>query len=770
MRVRQLLRSLFRDPLNTSVIIISISIGMACLNPLILFIKQELSTDNFQTNADRIYLLKCDDPFNKGSKMFSTRLGGAEYMKANFSHVEDFCRIKRTGASKVVADGQTYYENPVVYEASANFFSFFSYDLLTNNPASVLETKSDIVISDELAAKYFGNPLPIGKTITLVSGNKKSDYVIKSVFRKPNVNTQLRFDMVKLANESERFAFLLLKEKSDPADLEKIFAEQKEKIPNINDGTAGQYYLESFRKAYFDTTKHDLLGPIRDKSDLWIAMIIGIMIISVASFNYLGLINNKLLDKSQEFYIRRINGSSKANLVVEFMTGSLIILLVAFALSFEIMSLILPFFNELVSSDIDIVYFLQADQLLFMATLIVFLLLITLMFSLRKINNQLLSLKCNVSVNDQGKIIQIPVFNIIQIAVTLTLLVCSLTIIKQMKYISGKEIGLDKEVVEIKLPFQYADKATVFREEILKNPAVALVSVTPASPLLEHMLVSFHYTDNGIEKQYTPSIFRGDENFITTLGIKLLAGRNFSGNSSSDKNNCIINESFTLKFPGQDLIGTKLPGYNDLTIIGIVRDFHYSSLKDLIEPGIITFDNTGNHLLVKPFANKSTSLKQVITQTWQKLIPDYTPDIESVNERFEWYHRGNKNYAKLIGSCCFISLFLSMMGLFAISFSSSRKRTKETGIRKINGATILQVMSLLNKDFIKWVVIAFIIATPVAYIIMNKWLQNFAYKTRLSWWIFASAGIIAIGIALITVSWQSYRAAALNPVESLRYE
>jgi putative ABC transport system permease protein len=405
-----------------------------------------------------------------------------------------------------------------------------------------------------------------------------------------------------------------------------------------------------------------------------------------------------------------------------------------------------------------------------MAGLVVFLLLITLLFSLGRINNQIISLTRNVWVDNQGKIIQIPVFNIFQLTVTLILLVCSFIIIKQMNYITNKDIGLDKEVVEVKLPFQYNDKAIVFKEEILKDPAVALVSVTPASPLLEYGMALFHYIENGEEKQYSPSIFSGDENFISTLGIKLIDGRNFSGNSASDKNNCIINESFVRKFSGQNLIGTKLPGDNDLTIIGIVKDFHYSSLKNEIAPGIITFDNTGNHLLVKPSASQLSILKQTIRETWQKLIPDYPLNIESVSERFEWYHRENTNYAKLIGSCCLISLFLSMIGLFAISFSSSKKRTKEIGIRKINGATILEVMSLLNKDFIKWVVIAFVIATPIAWYIMHTWLQNFAYKTELSWWIFAFVGMIALGIALITVSSQSLRAATKNPVESLRYE
>ncbi|HEY5124335.1 MAG TPA: ABC transporter permease, partial [Ignavibacteria bacterium] len=431
MILRQLLRSILRDPLNTSVIIISIALGLACINPLVLFINRELRTDNFQKNSDRIYLLKCDDPFNKGSKMFSVRLGAAEYMKANFSQVEDFCRIKRTGASKVIAKGQTYSDNPVVYETSANFFDFFSYELLTNNPNSVLETKKDMVISDELALKYFGNSLPVGQIITLINGNTKSDYIIKGIFKKPRVNTQLDFDMVKYASESERFAFLLLKKNTDPAELENIFEQDKEKIPNINDGTTGRYYLESFKQAYFDTAQTAPLGPIRDKSDLWIALIIGIMIISVASFNYLGLINNKLLHKSQEFYVRRINGGSRVSLIADFMIESLLILIVAFVLSFEIMAWILPFFNELVDLNIEFRSFFQADQLLIMAGLIVFLLLITFLFSLSKINTQTISLKRNFRINNRGKIIQIPVFNIIQLAVTLILLVCSLTIIKQ---------------------------------------------------------------------------------------------------------------------------------------------------------------------------------------------------------------------------------------------------------------------------------------------------------------------------------------------------
>jgi putative ABC transport system permease protein len=254
------------------------------------------------------------------------------------------------------------------------------------------------------------------------------------------------------------------------------------------------------------------------------------------------------------------------------------------------------------------------------------------------------------------------------------------------------------------------------------------------------------------------------------VGIQLVKGEGFSGNPLADKDKCLINESLAKQFPNQDLIGKELPGMESYSVLGIVKDFHYSSLKSAIEPGIITFSNKGGHLMVKASENQLQNAQDAIEKTWAKLIPDLPLNTESIGDRFEWFHRENKNYIRLIGACCIISIFLSMIGLFAISFQTSRFRTKEIGIRKVNGAKIWQVMLMLNMDFVKWVAIAFVIATPISYFVMNKWLQNFAYRTQLSWWVFALAGLLALAIALLTVSWQCWLAARRNPVEALRYE
>jgi putative ABC transport system permease protein len=452
------------------------------------------------------------------------------------------------------------------------------------------------------------------------------------------------------------------------------------------------------------------------------------------------------------------------------MIENLIIIAIAFAISLEVISWIIPFFNDLTESQIDVTYFTRPDSFLFMSYVVVLLLFATLIFSVNKLKKQKISSASKVMIDKEGKIIKIPAFTIFQLIVTIVLLICSITILKQINYISRKDIGINKEVIEVKIPSVYESQTRIFKENLLRYPTVASISVTTASPLLEWIQTSFKYTENGEEKQYSPKIFRGDESFIRTLGISLTDGRDFSGNIESDKNSCIINKSLAEYFSGRNLIGEKLPGYEKRTVIGIVKDFNCSGAKDPVSPGVIVFDNTGNHLLVMPVLGKAQAVKNSISDIWQVLIPDFPLNIESVRERYDWYHKKETNFARLIVSCCLISMFLSMIGLFAISFHSSRKRTIEIGIRKINGATVFGVISLLNRDFFRWIIIAFVPASFIAWYIINKWLQSFAYRIELNLWIFALAGLLTVTITFLTISWQSWRAATRNPVEALRCE
>ena len=763
-------RNIVKQKLNSGIIIISLTIGMACVNLIAMFISRELNTDAFQTSKDRIYALNCDDPWIKGAKMYYCRYGSAEFMKANFAQAEDFCRINSAAALKIVVHNETFIDQTKIIAASKTFFEFFTYNLLTNNPKTVLTTGNDLVISEELAKKYFGTADAVGQIITLVNRNNEEKMVITGIFRKPVEKSQISFDMVRLIKEQDGRCYLRLTRDADPKELERLFEASKTVIPVINTGTPGQYYLVPFRDAYFDTSRGWAVEASRDKRDLWIALVIALMIIGIASFNYLGLINNILLEKNKEYVVRMINGSSKSGIILNFMTENLIIIGISFVLSWFLMLWAAPFFNMLTAADITPGFVLQIKQILILCGVVVLLLLITFFFALYRIRSNVNINILKSTVQLTGKRFRLPAFNIFQMASSIVLIICSMVILKQINYVTNKPIGLDKHVIEIKIPGSLQKKTSVFKEELLKNPSIDQVSITGASPVLEHFLLLLKYEEDGVNKQYTPAGFSGDENFLSTLGIELIKGEDFSGNPAADKTKCLINETLARLFSDQNLLGKGLPGMENKIVTGIVKDFNYSDLKKIVEPGFISYDTSGSHLMVKAAENRVVQAKELITQIWGQLIPDYPVNMETIGERFEWLHRENRNYIWLIGSCCFISLFLSMIGLFAVSFQSSRSRTKEIGIRKINGARVTDILSMLNKDFVLWVAIAFVIAFPLAWYGMRRWLESFAYRTELSWWIFALAGLLALGIALLTVSWQSWRAATRNPVEALRYE
>ncbi len=743
--------------------------GIACTTMIGSFITRELQTDSFHAHKHLIYALKADDPWSPGKKMFHTRYGSAEFMKENFSEVDDYCRINHAPVHKISVNNHDYFDEPIIIATSGNFFDFFSYQLLYNHPESVLKTPEDIVISEKLAKKYFGSNSAIGQVITFTDREKEEQMIVKGVFKKPLENTQINFDMVRLINnEYDSRCFIKLSEHARPDAVEKFFAEHNKSIPIIHAGTPGSYTLGSIQNTYFNTSRRSPVEASRNKTDLWIALVIGLMILGVAAFNYLGLVKNKLTDRSEEIMVRRINGGRDASLIMDFMVEYLLLVGISFIPGLLLTVWVMPFFNELVNTQLTINYLFQLNQILLLSGIAIALLMLTLAFiwvHLKSHKNRPVS-----SMGKKTKRNQLPAFNIFQLAATVILLIGCITIFKQINFISEKPIGMDKQVIEVKIPWEYADKVNVIKEELTQNVSIQQASVTTASPVSDYYRLLLFFEQNGEKKQYSPAGFIGDENYVETLGIEVIEGQGFSGNPINNQHKVLINQSLAQMFSDENLLGKSMPGMEEKTVVGIVKDFHYSSLNSLVEPAYISFGNEGRNILVKAKEGRVEEAKAAINHIWGNIVPNYPPSMETIGERYEWLHRNNRNYVKLIVACCSVSLFLSMVGLFVISFHSSRYRTKEIGVRKVNGAKNWEVMALLNKDFVKWVIISFIFATPIAWFVMNKWLQNFAYKTEMSWWIFALAGVLALGIALLTVSWQSWKAATRNPVEALRCE
>lgn len=772
-QVQQIIQGLKRNRLNSSVIIISLALGMASFLLISVFTLRELNPESFNPDKQRIFALQSDNPFGavggSSTKMVHCRYGSAEYMKENFAEVESFCRIAHKSAKRIKVNRNYFYDQPIVLNASSNFFDFFNYTLLSRNEQSVLETENDIAISKELAIKYFGEEMPIGKPILISFKNEEIEFLVSGVFERPIAVTQINFDMVSLfVGKRDSRCYVKLDSPTSREKMEEEFEHLKDEIPIIKGDKPNQHSLLPMNEAYFSSMRGAKWENSRDKADLWIAAIVALLILGVAIFNYLILMKNNINDNTKTYTINRIHGASNKDLALMFMRETFAMMILAFGLGIVLLKLFLPYFNELLTTTIAESIFIQFDSLMLLVLLLGLVAAITYFYALAHIRTQLST--TNIKGSNRPTRTKINVLNVIQLTAMIILIISSSVIIKQIQFINNKEIGLDKNVRLIKIPQVYQNKTKAFKAELNTNPNVKDFALTTYSPLFGHMIILQNYNDNGVDKEYYPALFSGDENFIQTLGIKILEGENFSGNPEVDKRKCLINKSLAKLFPNKELIGKNMPGDPDKTIIGIVEDFHYSSLKRKVGPGYIEYRDEGPNILVKAKEGLENEVEASIIAVWEKLIPDYPANFEKLETRYKSRHNENENFIRLIGSGSLISIFLSMMGLFAISVDRSRKRTKEIGIRKVNGAKISEILIMLNTDFIKWVAIAFLIATPIAYYAMSKWLENFAYKTELTWWIFALAGIIALFIALITVSWQSFKAARRNPVEVLRYE
>jgi putative ABC transport system permease protein len=771
------IRNLKRNKINTAIITISLSLGFACLNLITTFLARELRTDNFHTDKNRIFSITSDDAFHSGNISYTFNDEAEEYIKTNFEQVEDVCTYTGFMTSNILVDKNNISDLFFIVASSPNFFDFFTYPLLVGNPKSVLESSNSIVISDKLAQKFFSHESPIGKTIEFKIYSTNYSFEIAGIFKKTNQNSQLNFDMVvKIQPTGFRKGYLKLANSSNAADVESLLKKYKSEIPITSGETQGQYYLQSMKDTYFDESRSHI-GVVENsesKSTIWIVACVGILIMALAMFNYLGIVNYNLLERSKNFSIYQLNGANKIQLVKTVLSEVFLLFTTSFLTSLVLLKWILPVFNHLINTSISYVYTFQLTNLVILLLVLLFAFVIVSFFVIYKLNSitgysALNGIKTNLK-------FQLPALNVFQLAVTILLIISSLIIVKQIHFINLHNIGIDKEVFDLSVPRDMSNKLGILKNKLNQFPSIESASIAESSVFGFTMLL-FHYYENGEERSFSPTIITADEDYIKTLGIKITLGQNFTSDPIENRYTCLINESMAKYLNRNEIIGSKLPVMEHITIVGVVEDFNYQNLRSFVSPAFIQWEGVNYHLLdiasnifIKTTDNKSEQALDDIKKVWKEVLPEVPFEYTTIGLQYQRLHAENNKTIQLVMLGCVTSILLSMMGLFAGVLQNSKFRTKEIGIRKVNGARISEVLIMLNKDFVKWVAIAFVIATPIAYYAMHKWLQNFAYKTELSWWIFALAGLLALGIALLTVSWQSWRAAVRNPVEALRYE
>ncbi|MFZ1289072.1 MAG: ABC transporter permease [Melioribacteraceae bacterium] len=797
------LRNLLNHKIYSIINIAGLAIGMACTILLALYVQNELSYDNYFKRLDSIYRVVGN------FKLSGNELKGvvspaifAQTCLEEIPEVEKTVRFRRNGDITIKKDKNIFTENDNCF-VDNSVFDMFNIKVLAGNPLTVLLQPNEIALSEKGAKKYFGSENPVGKTLLL---NNNTEYIVTAVFKNIPSNTHFYFDYflsmpslteskssIWLANNFQ--TYLLLKESADPQNVEKKFIEFVDKyigpeIERVMGRTLAEIKGQEGNAAYIlqpvkDIHLHsDLIAELGTNSDIkyvYIFSIIALFILIIACVNYMNISTARSATRAKEVGIRKVLGSDKKSLVKQFLTESFITTFFSLLISIGLIKILSPYFNNITGKEIPISFF-SNTFLLFSMLAILFVIGILAgsypSFILSKYQPiHVLKGKAKSSVKSGMLRSALVIF---QFTTSIILIVSTTVVMTQLKYIQNKKIGFDRNNILIaNNAYLLGDQIETFKNEMLKFGEVKKATISNFLPVPSGYNNSLIYMKGKNEEGISMQQWSVDYDYIETLNMKIIEGRNFSREFGSDKNAVIINQACAKQFAIANPIGQVMTKptniqrngeLRDYIIIGVVEDFNYESLRNTIAPIAIFLGNEPGMISFKIRTSDISGLIAKFNSVWDKFLPGQPFQYSFMDERFNNIYFAEERISKIFGTFATIAIFIGCLGLFSLSAFASEQKTKEIGIRKVLGASVYGIVSNLSIEFTKWVVIANIIAWPVAYFFMNKWLQDFAYRIDISWWIFALSGGIALVIALVTVSFQAIKAATANPVESLKYE
>jgi len=761
-------RHLSKNKLYTLVTIIGFAISLAFIILLGVYIKNELSVDNFQVNKDRIYRLENE------TLDFCPPI--ADDLINNFPEIESFTRILVSDAIISKTDGQKFKFDYLGVDAP--FFKIFSFPLLKGKKDDVLIAPNSIVLSKSLAIKLFGTTNVINREVFINSDHKFRVSGIMDNFPKNThfkhqdalVNIKAFKDLWGYKNIMKDYGwcsisiyFLAKSNTNLPSKAPEVLKQFKKSFWLYKEGRANIVEFVPLKQLYF-STKEGNGTKSNSKNLIFILSVIVMLILFLAIGNYINLTIAQANFRAKEIAIKKLVGSSKRSLFIQFIKESVLLCFMAVILALFLAKLAEPVFNSLLNTNLD----LNSNF-----TFLNFIILIGF-FSVIGIASGILpalriaSFKpieiVKGSFRKKSKSVYNNLFITFQYTITITLLVCSLLIIKQTYFLKNHNLGFNKDNI-VHLPYltDTNKKATV-KNTLQQISGVKSVSITWGSPIDGGSNQSFNHNGKPVSFQE----FSVDSSFFSVFGIKIKPTK-----VAYSKNGVYLNEK-ALKVLGFDSIPASFKiGDITLPILGVVNDFNFNDLKKNIGPIMIhqqQDESYASNIFIKINGTNSFETIKKIKAAYAVLVDNSPFDVTFVNDAInQWYSKEEKT-GKIIGYFTLLSFIISFMGILAMSTFYIQQRKKEISIRKVNGASIVQIFSLLNKNFLKWIGIAFIIAAPISWYFMHQWLENFAYKTKMSWWIFALAGLITFLIAFFTISWQGLKAAIINPVESLRDE
>ena len=800
-------RNLSRNKTFSAINILGLAIGIATCLIIMLFVNNELGYDRYNQKANRMVRVYFQGNV-QGEKMKESNVMPpvAQTLKKDFPEVQEATRLRDYGTPKLVYGDKTFREDALAF-VDSNFFQVFTLPLIEGDAKTALLEPNSMVVTKAIAQKYFGNEDPIGKLIAFKDGNKaasKITGVIDKVPQNSHFHFELFASMSSLPESRETswmnsnfYTYLVLAQGYDYKKLEA-------QLPQVVDKYMGPEMLQGmgmtladFRKKGNDISLHvqpltdihlhsDFSGDLSAPGDIryvYIFGVIAIFMLLIACINFMNLSTAGASKRSREVGIRKVLGSGKMELIRQFLFESIIITFIATIFSILLVYWFLPVFNQLANQNFALNF---SEHPFLIPVLFLFIVLVGILagsypaFYLSSFNP--VSVLKGKFVSGKGSSGLRSGLVIFQFFISIILIVSTTVVYKQLSYIRHKKLGYDKDqVMVLSNTWLLTKNQEIFRRQLLNDPRVVSVSNSgflPAGPSNNNNF--FVSPDNNAAQMVKTLRYDVDENYIPTLGIDMLAGRNFSKSFATDSAAVILNEAAANAFGwGEKSIGHTISQSfkNDdntrrinYTVIGIVKDFHFKSLHEHISPLVMVLSPDAGSLIVKLQTKDVAGLTAMLQKSWSSFGPEESLNFSFLDDRFNNTYRSEQNTGKILGIFAGLTILVACLGLFGLVTFTAEQRRKEIGIRKVLGATITGITSLLSKDFLKLVLIAFIIASPVAWMIMNKWLQDFAYRINISAWIFVLTALLAIAITIITVSFRVIKAATANPVKSLRSE
>lgn len=775
----------------TVINVFGLSVALTCCLFMVLYLQDELSFDRFNPKGERIVRVIMEYAVNgvHGRKGNFTSAKVFPAFKENFPEVEDGVRLSPT-QRLVKLDNQIYSEDNFLF-ADSTFFNLFGFKLLQGHPDEVLKAPNSLVLTRAMAKKYFQENDPVGKTLLIGSG--QAPFTVTGVCENLPENSQITFDFLASISSfgglpvttyfnANYTTYLLLRNKESIASLQKKLPEFMRKELSEMEGVHIDYELEPFRSIHLHSP-YAALTPNNNIKYIYIIGSMALLMLIIACFTYINLGTARSIERAREVGVRKVTGAQRGQLFWQFISESGLITFVAIFISFGLGALFLPYFNQLAGKQLTLDAFGQPQIIITAVNLLIVIALFAGSYPALVISNYqpIKVLKGAFKNSKDGRLLRQSLI-VFQFMISVGLIIATIVVKRQLDYLQSKSLGYSRDYTLIlNADGKMLEKMELIKSELSTVPEVLSVSNSHETPVAIRGGYSMSGTDLSKEIPVTANPI--DEHYLPTLDIQLVAGENIDRQDVVEASKQNYEENYyhfllnvsaanALGWTPDEAIGKKMyldesrPG----VVKGVVQDFHFASLHSPIGP-LVLFPGSYNFtLMVKTSGKNHEAMLTSLESKWKSLIPHRPFEFTYLDEDYRALYKTEQRTSALFNVFAFIALALACLGLFGLSAYTARQRIKEISIRKVLGASIKNISWSLSNGFIKMILLAFVMASPLAWWGMQKWLQNFAYRIDLNVWVFVGAGGLALLISILTISTQTLKAAYANPVKNLRSE